>query len=280
MFDQLKNRYCLSGRLVSDGALHVGSGAPGEEVDMPVMRDRSGRALIPGSSLRGALRSLLERTLAMAAPGRSCTLFHADEEEPCPTANRTQAERIRKLVEEGKAAAARAILLADGDSPGRLCATCRLFGSPFAASKLKVFDLAAKAGEPDRSIRHSVGIDRDEGRARDGILYDYEVLEKGREAAVFAMEISGENLNVGNPDFGLLGVLWTMASKGLTLGAKSGSGMGNCRLILDKVRYFDEGRVHKLRDFLLAESGKEYAVMEPAEFLGLIEGEKKQFLGA
>lgn len=218
--------------------------------------------------------------MAAAAPERSCTLFREDPEEACPTANRSEAKRIRELIEKRKMAEAQAILFGEARSPGRLCATCRLFGSPFAASKLKFFDLPQRGAAAMPLVRHGVGIDRDEGRAKENILYDYEVLERGTEGRVFDLRVLGENLNEMNPDFALLGILWTMAAKELTVGAKSGAGLGSCRIELERVQYFDDRSEHKLRNFLLAKDDDRYAKMAPADFLALLSREKKGFLEA
>src|ERR1035438_3787926 len=107
---------------------------------MPVIRDNRGRPFIPGSSLRGVIRSMVERSVSTLSPKRSCILFDYTTPHLCPSVNKAAGKRIQKLVEEGKGSEARAILFGPNEQPGRLCDTCRLFGSPFGASKLKIFD--------------------------------------------------------------------------------------------------------------------------------------------
>jgi len=293
MFARLINRYCLSGKLVLASGLHVGSGFPEAEIDMPVIRDAADRPFIPGSSMRGAMRSLVERALATIAPGAGCTLF--DEGHPhCPTSNKKARKDIEKLM-DGDTKAGLDRLLAREPQPGRLCDTCRLFGSTFVASKLKVFDLRltdeATAGliASEKWVRHGVGIDRDKGTARDKIKFNYEVLERAAPDLEFGFEIVGENLGrvaAGkDPDFALLGLAWKLMGHHLSIGGKGGSGLGRAAPVLNEVRYFDEeapaadGRRNGLREFLLAEGDAGYGDMKPPEMTAFLRAELAEYLG-
>jgi CRISPR-associated protein Csm3 len=61
----------LEGELHCDTGLHVGAGKGSLEIggsDNPVVKDAFGRPYVPGSSLRGKLRSLLEQSSGLAVP--------------------------------------------------------------------------------------------------------------------------------------------------------------------------------------------------------------------
>src|ERR1041385_5207106 len=61
----------LEGALHCETGLHVGAGKGSLEIggsDNPVVKDAFGRPYVPGSSIRGKLRSLLEQTSGMAVP--------------------------------------------------------------------------------------------------------------------------------------------------------------------------------------------------------------------
>src|SRR5271156_3957487 len=61
----------LEGELHCETGLHVGAGKGSLEIggsDNPVAKDAFGRPYVPGSSLRGKLRSLLEQSSGMAVP--------------------------------------------------------------------------------------------------------------------------------------------------------------------------------------------------------------------
>ncbi|MBV9083207.1 MAG: type III-A CRISPR-associated RAMP protein Csm3 [Acidobacteriaceae bacterium] len=62
----------LEGEIQCQTGLHIGAGKGSLEIggaDNPVIKDAFGIPYIPGSTLRGRLRSLLEQTLGLAVPG-------------------------------------------------------------------------------------------------------------------------------------------------------------------------------------------------------------------
>ncbi len=62
----------VEGEIQCQTGLHIGAGKGSLEIggaDNPVVKDAFGIPYIPGSSLRGRLRSLLEQTLGLAVPG-------------------------------------------------------------------------------------------------------------------------------------------------------------------------------------------------------------------
>lgn len=61
----------LEGEIICETGLHIGAGKGSLEIggaDNPVVKDAFGLPYIPGSSLRGRLRSLLEQTSGLAVP--------------------------------------------------------------------------------------------------------------------------------------------------------------------------------------------------------------------
>ena len=73
-FLKLENRYVITGTLKPAAALHIGSGTVNAKTDAPFFSDHLG-PLIPGSTLRGVLRSRLERILQGVGGNRGCVLF-------------------------------------------------------------------------------------------------------------------------------------------------------------------------------------------------------------
>src|SRR6201998_1203714 len=68
---QLVGKLILSGELHCETGLHIGAGKGSLEIggaDNPVVKDAFGMPYIPGSSLRGKLRSLLENALGLTSP--------------------------------------------------------------------------------------------------------------------------------------------------------------------------------------------------------------------
>src|ERR1700678_1988911 len=68
---KLIGKLILEGEMRCETGLHVGAGKGSMEIggsDNPVVKDAFGRPYVPGSSLRGKLRSLLEQSSGMAVP--------------------------------------------------------------------------------------------------------------------------------------------------------------------------------------------------------------------
>jgi CRISPR-associated protein Csm3 len=74
---RLVGKLLLDGDLLCETGLHIGAGKGSLEIggaDNPVVKDAFGRPYVPGSSLRGRLRALLEQSSGLAVPselGRS-----------------------------------------------------------------------------------------------------------------------------------------------------------------------------------------------------------------
>ena len=68
---KLIGKLILEGDMACETGLHVGAGKGSLEIggsDNPVAKDAFGRPYVPGSSLRGKVRSLLENALGLTAP--------------------------------------------------------------------------------------------------------------------------------------------------------------------------------------------------------------------
>src|SRR3954451_15646506 len=68
---KLIGKLILEGEMLCETGLHVGAGKGSLEIggsDNPVVKDAFGRPYVPGSSLRGKIRSLLEQSTGMAIP--------------------------------------------------------------------------------------------------------------------------------------------------------------------------------------------------------------------
>lgn len=264
-FSELNNRYTIRGRLEVCAPMHVGSGF--EDVSMGsdagFMGDAGG-IFVPGSSLRGVLRSTLERILQSLEPKRGCVLFATDPDYHCPTAWKDDDPRKIKLQEmrdEGELM--RRLLAEDG-----LCDVCRLFGSPLMASKLRFSDARPANGAARLNKRDGVGIDRDTESAREKIKFDFMALEPfaggGKEPLELTFELQIENAD--DNDLALTGILLReLSANGVDAGGKKARGFGRVRLKPDySVSYFDKA---SLREFL--KTGQ-FKTMTGADFEALL----------
>jgi CRISPR-associated RAMP protein (TIGR02581 family) len=222
----LQNRYQFHLKLTLKTPLRLSSGRASDETDAPLMRCFDGTPLIPGTSLRGAIRSEVERIISAVGPAsglRSCSLFSESEvDKDC-------AAKFRKYqtAEEATGEALSDQEIADF-AQQNLCDVCKLFGSALYASRLVIEDAVADEKYPSR-IRDGVGIDRDTGAAREGVKFDYEVLEpEGMKEIVFTGAMRVENLT--NKDKALLGLILNLLRQGLYVGGKRAAGLGKIRL--------------------------------------------------
>ncbi len=77
---KLIGKLILEGDITCQTGLHIGAGKGSLEIggaDNPVVKDAFGLPYIPGSSLRGKLRSLLEQSSGLAVPIRAGLSFEA-----------------------------------------------------------------------------------------------------------------------------------------------------------------------------------------------------------
>lgn len=263
---ELRNRYVFTGRLVMLTAFHIGTGAArmtASSSDSPVVLTAEGVPFIPGSSFKGALRSTVEK-LVPGLPGKwsSCGLVQLSKKageqaqqeaqkegkQLCSTAwSADLAERKRRHPETAEEI--RKELL------DRLCDTCRLFGSPFAASHVNINDLYMPLEQWSGviQVRDGVAIDRDSEKAKDRLKYDFEVVPS---MTAFELEMTLENAS--QKDLQLLSVGLGEYMHGFgTIGGKRSRGLGACRLEglqvykLELAGVDNAERNRRLRNYLL-----------------------------
>ena len=233
---KLLNRYVLRCTLASEAAVHVGTGVASLDSDAPVVRE-NGRPYLPGSSLRGVMRSTVERIMNTLAEGSCCTLFQPEGAAACDAGSQKRREELESLTSAELDRAKNSL---------RFCPVCRLFGSTLMASRLKVgdaFPQEGDSGQPNR--RDGVGIDRDTGTAKDKIKFDFEALEQRCD---FQFTVQLENAEPS--DLGLLYVALKEMEHGFDVGGKRSRGLGRVKLKGYGVEFFDPDHGHDLRSFL------------------------------
>ena len=248
-----KYRTWFTGKLETRTALHIGSGTKLSTVTKsPIIRGADNTPIIPGSSLKGALRSASERLLR-ALGHRACMVFgESDIHDPiteCITTNKKKNEVFRKLkkgetLKNGEREIAQQWYNSNwGDSfwknfaerediqlkilKKELCRACLTWGSPFTAGHVRVPDMRLSAQDAlghATEIRDGVGLDRDSGTAASQVKFDLEVLPAG---AQFNFELIAE------PDADLavvalaVGELWR---RNVPLGGCVTRGLGEVQL--------------------------------------------------
>ena len=222
LHNTLQNRYEFRGFLQMETALHIGTEQISQRMGASVMRDFQERPFIPGSSLKGALRSAVERRVEWLGLVSCCLenggcLSQVDES----WRRRSLEERLPDIEE-------------------KLCATCKLFGCTVFGGKVQVDDLPLEEAFEQLAphlveVRDGVGIDRDSGTSVEGAKFDYEVVPS---PTAFHFYLTAENLEQQDAALLALGLL-EMMNGTVPLGGKSTRGLGRCRLHLTKAFYFE-----------------------------------------
>ena len=220
---KFEKRYLFQGDLTLQTGLHIGGRdtifSPSEH---PVIRTPDGQPFIPGSSFKGAFRSAVEKLAPNIAAVWSCGL---DEGSNC-IGPQGEAQRKFNVLRQRQPDWSDEKLIAELEK--RLCHTCKLFGSTYAASKISFADLYLTEPPPDGiiQIRDGVSIDRDSERPVKGRLFEYEVVASSLS---FRLEILLEDPTVIDLGLTCLGLSEFMSGFGY-LGGKRSRGLGKTKL--------------------------------------------------
>ena len=229
-FDRLSTRYRIQALLVTETGLRIGAGKSLDVAtsDQPVIRDGLNRLFLPGSSLKGVLRSGLEAVLRGLDDERfpACDPFL----ELCTQELAERAQKARKSVDPD-------------DVLQEICIVCGLFGSPHLAGRVFVADLPLAEQALSRTeVRDGVGIDRDRKVAQTDppAKFDHEVVPPG---TAFKLEMLLEN--VDDPiQLGLvLKTLELLDTGEIRLGGMTSRGLGRVSLAERRLERTDAGRL-------------------------------------
>ncbi len=258
----LRNRYMLTGQLVMQTAFHIGGGKGSlSNSDNPVVLTPEGQPFIPGSSFKGALRSTVEKLvpgLPAEAALYTCGLLELSDQErerlknSIPKLCSTQRQKEITALRWQHPIQEKEILdqaLAD------LCSTCKLFGSPYIASRINVADLSLLNPQWASMIqrRDGITIDRDSEKARDHLRYDFEVVPA---STVFKLQITLENATQQDLQLVSIGLSEFIHGFG-SIGGKRSRGLGVCLLenlqiaALELEGIEEQVRTTRLRNYLL-----------------------------
>jgi CRISPR-associated RAMP protein (TIGR02581 family) len=219
MFSRVYNRILIDYRIEAASPLLVKSGGRNADPSLPDMefvRTRTSlgvQLFIPGSSMKGVLRSHAERLLR-AAFSTAAACDPTDRRDNCGA-------QVRQRRDASSA-----------DRYKMVCPACRLFGSTSVASRAQFTDLMPPQDvQTITEIRTSVGIDRLLGSAVRGALFDYEVASVGSQ---FRGELLLENFEMWQ--FGLLAAAIGDLSAGFVrLGFGSSRGLGRVVVHIDSL---------------------------------------------
>lgn len=266
MFDKFINRYIIKGELVAVTALHIGAAedvfSPGG-CKNPFLRNAAGLPLIPGSSLKGVMRSFLETYLSSDSGKRR--LFEetgynqgiCNRQQPC--ADIKTNSKLKDLLKDRGADAEKKLsdYLYGPKSKGGLCIICRIFGSQCSAAKFSIRDAGVLNGtfQDGFEIRSGVSIDRNSGTNVDGNKFETEVVPEDTHFSFCAVLE-----NADSTEWEVVKKLLKALELGMIpIGGMKSRGLGEIKLVDTQYQYIDGGNIadylaeekiefHKLND--------------------------------
>ena len=209
MLKQLVNECQIDFQIKLDGPVLIKSGiATISGPDMAfvtVFRDGGQEVYLPGSSLKGMLRSHAERIARTFEPEAACDPFSRDCERKKEWGN--------------------------PETYANSCLICKLFGSTGFAGRLATADAYSVGRAPSPQQRDGVGIDRFTGGTAGGAKFNFEVISEG----VFATALHIRNFELWQ--LGLVGfVLQDLKEGFIRIGFGKSRGLGKVSGEIKQVR--------------------------------------------
>lgn len=218
LFEKFDNKTIINGVITAIDPLYIGSAGAETldptQVDGSVLKDSNGLPVIPGSSIKGVVRSNFEAVMRSVGK-RVCDCFDGNDEN-CITTN--SLEKINATDESQLTKAKRAY--------EESCEVCKLFGGRGTASKLQFKDCNFIGEKCIYEYRDGVGIDRKTGAAETGVKYNFEIIPKGSK---FNFVLIAENLDESQKKY-LDYIIRTLESGELSVGGKTSRGLGRISL--------------------------------------------------
>lgn len=235
MLDSLTEKYVFTGKIRTTTAIHIGAVANSFDphgVDNTVVKDKEGLPFIPGSSLKGVLRSYLERVLK-GIEKDVCMIS-----DLCSDNYKTKAQRDRKweeiknnLSDNSKKQEVLSKAIYDD-----LCEICHLFGSQVSGAKFMIRDSkVVESSFNGFEYRTGNAIDRDTNKTINGALYDLEVVPADTEFEFKAILENPENEDLKNTLF----LIKSMENGEVSIGGNVSRGLGGFDLVDLQIQYID-----------------------------------------
>lgn len=239
---QLRARYAITAEVVFETAWRVGSGREGETMsDLGILLDAVGVPVLPGTSLKGKLRSTCEG-LAPALNLKACLLNANASGVKCVS----DVKEYKKLNAEYRNALERGTAAQLNWIAANTCDVCKLFGSPVQAARLRLSDGLIQNTEAALvEVRDGVVLDRDSHTAVPGLKFDYDVAPAG---LTYLVRIDLENPS--DSELALVGAALFEWSAGSSLGGFTSRGLGRFHLNSVKIVGVDFSNKEQRRLYL------------------------------
>lgn len=282
MFKRLVNECSIELSLMPKGALLIKSGLEQvSDVKMAWVKVYHGdrpdpEVYLPGSSLKGTIRSHAERIARTVNPIAACDPF---EQNGSPKRVRSCSAALHAKQEELKAELKKRdpgvrhrddreeeVELRADMVYSHSCPICRLFGNMFLLGRFATEDAYVKGEVPKIQIRDGVGIDRFTGGAARTAKFDLEVITGG----VFETTLHLQNFELWQ--LGLIGfVLQDMKDGLVRMGSGKSRGLGKVVADIGKItlhylgtapKIAEDGHLNIMGVGALFDQAKQYGMVE------------------
>ncbi|BCC09539.1 MULTISPECIES: type III CRISPR-associated RAMP protein Csx7 [Bacillus cereus group] len=268
-FAKLENTIKITVDLQLDTPLHIGGGKM-EALEAELENIRIDKILrsdkgpyIPGSTLKGILRTASERLLHLVDNKEACFLenggctkkYYEHFSGLLKDKDKLESEKYSEIYSE-------------------ICPVCQTYGSGFIASKIKVNPVFLS---DEVSVRNGIKIDRDTGAVEPKALYNYECLNAGQ---TFSIVIEGQNLTDSNKEVLML-ALMQLQQNTVQIGGKQTKGLGMLSYkggTVEELTYDAANRQAVLAQLLNMEKEKESRIEKLEDYMKEIllkQGENK-----
>lgn len=237
MLKRMLNELMVSLNIAPDGPVLIKSGSAGVGTDMcfvTAVRNGKREVYLPGSSLKGVIRSHCEKICRTLQPRSVCQPFNLKNYE-IKEQNRDfiSCSQIFTKVDYWKNG--------DGNNPSAhysaSCPACRMFGSLKFKGRCFIDDAYVIGEAPLPHIRDGVGIDRFTGAASRGAKYEFEVITDGK----FSTQLHLVNFEMWQLEL-LTFALRDLVAGDVRIGMATSRGLGKIKTELAAVEYCQWGK--------------------------------------
>lgn len=236
--DLLVNSLKITGEIVTQSPIYIGSGQGGTRpaaIDMEFIKlttaEKDIIPYIPGSTLKGVIRSSFEKilnTLKQSVEINVCDILN----NPCvgskPPSAKERKKEIEALLKTNKYDVLKKLL------DEYLCEACRVFGNTVYGSHVMFMDAIGKSYE--YGIRPGIAISRTDGSVISGGLFFIEFVAPG---SVFEFMMHATNLE--KYQIGLLATVFYEINMGrIKVGGLKSRGLGSIKLRFSNVSYVNQ----------------------------------------
>lgn len=231
LLHKFKSKRIIAGKLLTLNPIHIGSSINSldpTQTESAVLTNIDGRPVIPGSSLKGVLRSILESYQAVGALGedhkKEC--FITDKNNVCFDEQEYKELKDKYIGTTNSKSDYENFAL---EVYKKSCMTCKLFGNGYMTARVHIIDATLEKSQKDikLEIRDGVAINRDTGTAVDGAKYNYTAVPADMK---FDFYLVAKNLEEDEQK--ILDIILKLLTDGeIAVGGFTSRGLGRIKLV-------------------------------------------------